>query len=188
MSGQIEIPFAIGQTVWRAAIEPVTTYLECPDCCGKKKVTVTQGNGEVYTLDCRCCQTGYDSPTGRIQRTEWKSVPTEVTLRRVDISGNEIRYSDSPPGSCSYRIYNVEDMFLTKEAAQVRSEELNAKQTAYEAERFINNMASKKKDLAWSVHYWSRLAATKEKEIEEIYARLGRCREKEAKKKKKESA
>jgi hypothetical protein len=174
----IDAPFEIGQRVWKATLWPHTVREVCPDCDGQKYITVIQGNGSQYTLDCRCCQSGYDTPKGYVERTVYKSEPTEFTCRRVDISGMEIRYGDDSPSASCWHPVEVKDLFLTKEEAQMRADELNAERTEWEKRQAIANLSSKRKDLAWSAHYWGSQVKRLREDLERTEERLNACKKK----------
>ena len=41
----MEIPFAIGEKVWAARPSYEESCIECPDCCGKKVLTIVKKDG-----------------------------------------------------------------------------------------------------------------------------------------------
>jgi hypothetical protein len=173
----IKIPFAIGKKIWWTGNGYRTENVVCPECAGYKYVTVIQGNGETYTLDCRCCQLGYDHPLGWIERTIHEHVPTPFIPGRVEISGQHIRYSESGPNATCYSSIDAENLFETEEECAVACEKENKKQAEWEAEREIKNLQGRRKDNAWSVHYWGGIVKRLERELEVTKARLDACGE-----------
>jgi len=70
-------------------------------------------------------------------------------------------------------------LFESKDACQEACDALNAECTKHEEEMAIATLASKRRDLAWSVHYWGRLVKNLERQLEQARARLAVCKEKE---------
>lgn len=60
----------------------------------------------------------------------------------------------------------------------VRCKELNEERRKTDEERAISNLASKRRDLAWSVHYWGGQVKKLERDLEVARARLARCKDK----------
>lgn len=170
MSATIEVPFALGVTIWRAKYGFRETWVTCPECCGTKAVTLILGNGENYSIDCACCQSGYGPPLGVVKETVYECDPRRFTPTKIDKWGDEWVYSDG-----HNNVY-VKDLFDAEDPCRRRCDEMNRE---HEAELVRRNEAiheSKKRDLAWSVHYWGRTVKRLERELEGARARLSRAR------------
>ena len=168
----IELPFALGVTVWHAAHYLECSWVECPECLGTRKLKVTLANGEEYELECRGCQDGYEPARGKIKRTRYRCKPLPFTPQRFRIEGDDIWYSESSPEANAYSNTPSADLFVDRDACVVRCDERNAELNKQESARELQNLMHKRKDYAWSVHYWRGQLADKRKEIERIEARL----------------
>jgi hypothetical protein len=168
----IELPFSLGVTVWHAAYGYESWWIECPECLGTKKVKVSLATGEEYELECRCCQEGYEPSRGKIQTGQSRFTPTLFTPGRFRIEGAEVWYSESSPDASSYSSVSADVLFLDKAACAARCDEENAKHDKERAEQALRNLMHKRKDYAWSVHYWRGQLKQKRRDVELIEARL----------------
>jgi len=174
MSASLPIPFAIGEIVWRCGNGHVEEYLVCPECAGTKALTLVQGNGEQVFIACACCSLGSDPPSGRVKRTRFEHRPERFLCARVDVNGDVIRYRDDAL-SCSY--CEATRLFRSHEECQRACDAENAQRAEEEKARAIANLASKRRDMAWSVHYWGRKVRDLAKDLETARARLAVCKD-----------
>jgi len=176
----LEIPFAIGETVWCS--EPASTRerLPCPDCDGAKTVKMLLGNGEVYTLPCRGCQVGCDPSRGYVEVVTWSYEPRKFTPRRVDMSCGEFHYSAASPEATCFGYVDTSKMFHDKAECEADCERRAKEAQEGEDQRMFWNLKSKRKDMAWSVHYWRSQAIKFRKELAWVEARLHVSKEKKA--------
>ena len=114
--------YAIGQDVWIAQCGVNTKLLVCPDCCGKKYLTVIMGDDSQVTVDCTGCGHGFNGCNGKIQIYEY-----EATAKKVTIGGMEIRNEITYFYDCSahgYRSVKADEVFDNEadalEAAKVQ--------------------------------------------------------------------
>lgn len=182
----IELPFALGETVWHAGFEANDSYITCPECLGTRVVTLLLANDESYSLDCACCGVGFDGPRGVVKAFSHDRRPRPFTPHRVRMDGDEFTYSESDPSANCYSSAYAKDLFATLEECQAHCEVLNAEQRAYQEKQALNHRMSKRRDMAWSVHYWRSERARLVKDLERLEVRLHVCveREKAAKKQK----
>ena len=173
----IELPFALGETVWHAAHRADRTWVECPECLGTKTIKVTLATGEEYELGCAACSRGYEPSSGKVEKTEHRFKPTLFTPQRFSIDSDGVRYSESIPDATAYAHVSSNDLFVSEEACAARCSEENKRLDKEWAERELQNLMSKRKDYAWSVHYWRRQLADKRKDIERIEQRLVQIKE-----------
>ena len=187
MENNLKIPFAIGQSVFSVGDGYREEYITCPECLGYKTITMTQHNGETFEIECAGCRQGYDPSTGTVKRVFYKHFPTPFICNRVSVNGDSISYSQSSPDSSCYSSKETKYLFTTKEDCQKECDKLNIELTKQEDERLFNNLKSKKRDLAWSVHYWNNQRLKLERDLKFVNNRLGLCEEKLINKKFKEN-
>ena len=179
-SKTLDLPFALAETIWHAGFESNESYVTCPECLGTKAVTLILANDESYSLDCACCGTGFDGPRGVVKAGSHGRDPIPFTPHRVRVDGDEVMYSESGPDANCYQSADAKDLFATVEECQARCEVLNAERRAHDEKQALNHRMSKRRDLAWSVHYWRSERARLVKDLERIEARLHVCVEREA--------
>jgi len=173
--GSIEIPFNIGEQIWWVGNGYREEWITCPECAGTKVLTLIQGNGEKVSLDCACCSLGYEPPTGTIKRTFYQYEPTPFICQTVEMGfGGDFRYTDVIGQSHEVK----GNLFRTKEECQEQCDKLNLEKEKDEERRLLNNTQSKRRDMAWSVHYWGQMVSKLKKELEAAQARLNVCKEK----------
>ncbi len=179
MSATIEVPFAEGQEVWWVGNESEKIRLQCPECLGTKIIRMVQATGQEFELACAYCAPGFDEPRGYISKWRWGFTPTPRTLgplTSVDSYGanGETRYRYGPLSS--------EDIFPTEAECLAACESRNAERVKQQEEQALANLASKRRDLTWSVHYWQGQRARLRKDLERIEIRLGECKKRSKKK------
>lgn len=173
----IPIPYALGAELWWVGNEYQEQWVTCAECAGSKAITVIFGNGETASLACAACLRGYEPPAGVVKRVFYEHKPTPFTANRVRIDGDEVQYSTSEPSASCYRTVDAKALFLTEAECQVECDKLNAERIKHEEKMAIQNLASKRRDLAWSAHYWRSEVARLEKNLESARARLAVCKE-----------
>ena len=174
----IEVPFELGETVWRASYGNREERVQCPECLGSTVITILRGDGERFDIDCGCCKHSYDATGGTIKRFFSESEPELFTCRRVRIDGDDVEYSESPPGEGAYNITKATRLFRDKADCQKECDRINEETQKENEAREVRNIASKRKGMAWSVHYWNRNLKELERKVEVARARLHVCKEK----------
>lgn len=174
IGNQIQIPFAINQEVWHAQSSQHPQYITCPDCLGEKVLTVLQGNGAQFTIECATCRVGYEPSRGTIQTRAYQVLPMPFKCARVELNGNKFCYYD-PYNSGTF----CDRLFATKLECEKKCQELNEEYAKEEDRRLISNLESKRRDMAWSVSYWQRKVKDLEKDLNAARARLSVCKQKE---------
>lgn len=177
MSATISIPFAIGQPLWWIGSGYQEEWITCPECAGTRVITMIQGNGEQFAIECAACSLGWEPARGAVKRTFYQHKPTPFIPKRVDISGGEIHYSEASPDASGYSFAYVKDLFASEVACADRCAELNEERTKAAEEQALAQLASKRKNLAWSVHYWGGQVKALERDLERVRTRLGACKE-----------
>jgi len=159
--------FNIGNKVWYA--ERITSEERelCPDCFGKKYLTVVLGDDSKITIECESCKRGYDSPTGYVLYRIQKPAVKEVIINRVEMSEEEgIRY-----GYDGCYINMETHFFQTKEEAEKRAIELMEQFNQQERDNF-HKKERDTKSWAWHVYYFRRQIKDAEKQIERSKIKL----------------
>jgi len=146
--------YNIGDRVWYAGRESIQERVMCPECFGKKYLTVILGDDSQVTIDCAGCGSGYEPPKGYV--TYWKqNVEVKlVTIDRVEINPTYVEYVFDRVG-CSGHIAKDTDIFSTKEEAEVRAKEL-AEEWNKERLAKIHRKEKNNKTWSWHVHYYRR--------------------------------
>lgn len=166
--GSIEIPFNIGDHVWWIGHGYHEEFVTCPECLGQKMLTVVRGNGESFTIHCACCSMGYDPPTGVIKKTFYHFEPTEFVCKTVQFYSDDFRYENEVGETSDTKGH----LFATKEECQKACDALNEYHSKNEERRMLANISSKRRDVAWSVHYWASKVSDLKKELEIAQDRL----------------
>lgn len=177
MENNLKIPFAIGQIVYSVGNGYKKRWITCPGCLGDKFIKMVQGNGQVFQINCAGCSLGYDPPTGILEEIYYEHTPTTFICNRVSVDGNRISYSESLPDSTCYSNMEAQYLFADKEDCQRKCDKLNKERTEHEKNRMLANLSSKKRDMAYSVHYWSRKVKDLERDLEIAKDRLNVCKE-----------
>ncbi len=159
MTGTVEIPFAIDQTVWHVGSGRREEWVPCPDCAGERRHHVRLGNGEEITIWCETCRRAGETPSGRLLVWIGEHKPTEFVCRRVSIEWDgRVRYSEKPRDdeSSLTRYVGAEDLFDSFEACVVACGRRNRDRKQEEDDRIRRRAASGKETIPHTVHYWRR--------------------------------
>lgn len=143
--------FKIGDKVWVAHTRQIPKYITCPDCFGKKYLTVILGDDSRVTIECSGCSKGFNPARGVIETFEM-----EPTTEEKVITGLEQR-TEKGVIRVTYRFdcygYDDDRVHRTKEEAAVAAESLRQERLAEEKAR-INRKERETKTWAWNVHYY----------------------------------
>jgi len=161
------MPYNIGDRVWYAGRESTTKEVVCPECFGKKYLTVILGDDSQVTIDCAGCKLGYNPPRGYITYWEQKPSIRQVTICKVEITSDHVEYGYDGTGS-SCLIAKETELFDTEEKAEIRAEEL-AEEWNKEKLAEIHRKEKNNHTWSWHVHYHRSQIREAERTIE--YAR-----------------
>jgi hypothetical protein len=150
----ITLPFAIGEKCWVCRRIHHEDYETCPECLGTKEVTLTLANGESYKLECSGCKSGYDPPRGTVRTSKVVYAPEEFTPLGFNIHQDEVSYNSRVPGSTSWEVFEAKHLFKTEAEAQAECDRRSAEDTAALEASQIYQFQMKRKEYAFSVHYW----------------------------------
>lgn len=157
--------FNIGDKVWYAERFSTEERVTCIDCQGKRALTVIMGDGSHVSIDCSLCARGYEPPRGYITYSKQVADVRQVAITRIEQGPDKIEY-----GADGY-FYRSQDVFATREEAQMRAEELAEEFNREELER-INSKEKPDRNWRWHVRYHRECIRRAEKELEYHRAKL----------------
>jgi hypothetical protein len=110
-----------------------TTYakktIQCPDCLGTHKWTITFADGHSEECQCYTCARGWDGSLGVIHYSEWQPTVEKITITEVRYGSEGAEYlsdywgiTDSGEPFHGTHIYRDEDLFDNEADAQVAAE------------------------------------------------------------------
>ena len=178
MGNSIEIPFAVGEQVYWIGYFGREEARECPECCGTKFLTMIQGNGVQVRIDCACCSRGFDGPIGVVKVQVLEHKPTPVTLGEVRVDGKKFSYGINDRGGS----VDSDVLFRLEADCLACCEKKNSENAKYREEQAISHLKSKRREMAWSVHYWQGQVRRFRDDLKRVEDMLGVCKAKEEKK------
>ena len=148
----------IGDIVWVATWEREQRWLPCPDCFGKKFLTVILGDDSRVTIPCSECGPGYNSSRGVVET--WEERPS---VAQVKLTGLELR-----PEGMEYRshssYYKADRVFKTEEEAKAGAVVLTQQHNEEQKKRMLSKERGDK-TWGWNATYHRNCIRTKTKEI-----------------------
>ena len=156
----------IGDKVWYAQRKTVRETLVCPDCFGKKALTVIKGDGSQVSIACARCSQGYDPPEGVVFHHKQIMDVSQVMIDRVEqtVAGTEYGFRDC------YRAPET-DLFVSKKGAEKRAQELAEEHNQKEIAR-VNQKEKCNRTWAWHVYYHGQAIKNAKKDLAYHTARL----------------
>jgi len=158
--------YKMGDKVWYAQRKNVEKTMVCPECFGKKYLTVVLGDDSRVTINCAGCSSGYDPAKGFITYYQWETDVEEVVIDNIEITPKGITYGFD---GC-YRANNT-DMFATREKAEIRARELAEEHNKEELEK-LSRKEKSNRTWSWNVHYYRSEIRKSKKDIERYEKRL----------------
>jgi len=155
----MEPKFKIGDFVWVASLDKTELQTVCPECFGKKCLTVILGDDSSVTISCAGCSQGYQEPTGTISYWDW--VPT---ARLQKITGMELS-EDTVEYRSNYHCLYADKVFATQEEALVAAAKLAEEQNQRDKEQLFKKEKNNR-TWAWHVTYHRRQIKHLEKSLE----------------------
>lgn len=150
----------IGDVVWISRADGKRKTIICPDCGGTGQLNVTLWDGTQLSIDCRGCEKGYLGPQGTVELWEYEpsvECHTISEIKQSDRTGTEYK--------AGYFTYGENEVFLTKEEAEVLAEKQAKEKEQYE----LDCLQRKHKDTktwSWNAHYHRSCIRKAEKDIE----------------------
>jgi len=167
VSATLDIPYAVGDSVWWAHVKWDDTREPCPTCFGDKCVTLILGNGEQVSIECTTCEDGWHDACGWVTKPGREAVVERVTLMSVQVYGGDVIYITL--GTLSV---GAEELFADEDAARTYAARLAEKQQRDEEERMAQVIASKRKKASWTAGYCRSQITRLEKELAVARGRL----------------
>jgi hypothetical protein len=155
--------YNIGEKVWYAGMSNKKEFVVCPECFGKKFVTVILGDDSRVTIDCAGCSSGFDPPRGSIYYYKWSVNVEQIIIEGVEINKNknkeEVRYRYN---SCY--IADSNKVFSDKKQAEEKAMELIEEHNQDELKK-INSKEKSNRSWAWNAHYHRNCIRNCEKDL-----------------------
>ena len=172
-------PLKIGTEVFVARWGYKEESEPCPECLGKRFLTVILGDDSRVTIDCAGCAAGYEPPRGVVKSTKRYPEVLTGTITGMEIKHGQLKYrTDS-----SYSVESV-NIFLNREDAMRRAEEIAIEETKSAHEYLIVQKQNRNRTWAWNVHYYREKIRDAEKDIklytEKLAVALPKVREEKA--------
>lgn len=160
--------FKIGDQVWMARFEGVSSSVECPDCGGTGRLRVTFHDETQVSIHCANCALGWEPPTGRVVVHERKAFAHPCHVTGMEITAEGVEYSLA--GIAGYH-FRSRDVFSSVEAAEARGAELADEANKEELAR-VYRKERDHRTWAWNATYHRNEIKRCQKEIERHTAKL----------------
>lgn len=139
--------YNIGDQVWCACTGTKEKSKPCPECFGKKYLTVILGDDSQVTIPCAGCAAGFDPSKGYVTYFEYSIDVFLGSIEKVEIERGGVSYSMS-----NHYYFKDDEVFETKEEAEVKAKEKADKFTKQELAR-IHRKDIRYHTWSWHVHY-----------------------------------
>jgi hypothetical protein len=162
--------YNLGDRVFIVRQGQTEKYATCPDCAGKRFLTVIMGDDSQVTIPCTGCTCAYDSPRGAVRYYEYEAEIESGTIGAVKILDDTFEY-EVPTGCGGYWCKKESEVFATIEEAKEAGKILIAEHNQQE----IDNIKKKHKDhrtWAWSATYHRKCIKDAQEKIVYHSARL----------------
>jgi len=156
--------YNVGDVVWYAQCGQVNVEHPCPVCCGQLKATVILGNGDHVEVQCDYCGIGFEGPRGVVHDYEWIAEPRGRIIDQVKIE--ETAQGAIREYRSKHQCFEIEDLFDTKEEAQMRCEERMRKHEEEQNTRAEYIKKDQAKSYTWNAGYHMREAKSNRKRAE----------------------
>lgn len=170
--------FSVGDVVYYADAGIEKKWITCPDCMGKKYLTVILGDGTTVTIDCVTCSAGWEPPTGIVYTYEYSGGVKRSIVGGMEIKGDKIEYlldvCGDINGCCSYR--REKEVFASPDEAKEKVAELVARHEKEERERLARKEKPARK-WAWNATYHRNQIKQLTKEIEYHTAKMNAAKQ-----------
>lgn len=153
--------FKIGDSVWIPRFNMVDKPVVCPDCLGRKALTVIMGDDSKVSIECTGCSQGYDPARGYIVLHEWKPTIEPTTVDTIKLNGDGWLYSGN-------RFYEQPEsgVFATDAEAMARAVEMGKAHEADELDRLENRKENTRRTWAWNATYHRRELKEAQRRVE----------------------
>ncbi|MBU6430038.1 MAG: hypothetical protein KGR26_13570 [Cyanobacteria bacterium REEB65] len=125
---EIQTKYNLGQIVYAATTGYTSRTVDCGDCTGSGLWSVTKPNGEAIEVNCPTCEGPWGQRSGTITEAVFGGNVEVLTIglvrAEVEIDRRRIQYMCHETGVGSGRCWEEDVLFLTREAAQARADEM----------------------------------------------------------------
>ena len=170
--------FKINDEVYHAQYDRKQRYIVCPDCMGKRFLTVIMGDDSRVTIDCVGCTRGaYEGPHGNIETWDYEATVTKRKITGMEVNLQKTEYKSHifcDENGSSYFTLKSEDMFSTEAEATVRAKELKAEAEKEEAKR-LTQKHDRNRSWAWNASYHRKGVRDAERNLAHHTAQLTRA-------------
>ena len=151
--------FSYAEAVWCAEVVPKETFLQCPDCFGKKFLRVILGDDSEVTVDCSLCERGYLGPQGLIISHDYAADIEMRVITSIEVRDGEFHYG-------FYQRSGAErNCFTSPDDAKIRASELQKEYEDREQARLAGR-ENPNRSWAWNVNYHRGSIRRAKKDIE----------------------
>jgi hypothetical protein len=158
----IETPFKVGQTYWKAKSHCEQVKVPCPVCAGKRVVVVIDGYDKQWTVECDSCGIGHDYSRGYVHEYDYTPDVEPFTIANVvsyregewyvkDLSGNQI---------------NWDNLYATKEEAMGVSRKHMTELIEHNHRTWAARKQSDLKKKCWTLRYHQEAIRRFKKQLE----------------------
>ena len=143
--------FRIGDKVLYVHVESVEKWIDCPECFGKRFLTVILGDDSRVTIDCVGCGRGYEPPRGLISTNIYMPVISE---RQIEGVNSEMKEGKEVSTYKFYGGWSVEEtaLFTSRIEAELYGS-LLANKLGDEALEKIHRKEKDTRTWSWNAHY-----------------------------------
>lgn len=166
--------YKIGDKVWYASRGSTQEKVVCPECFGKKYLTVILGDDSKVTIDCAGCASGYDPPKGYITHYKQHASVSEVIIDEIQINRSHTEYKIYRENGC-HSIAKDGDVFSSKKEAEIRAKKLVEEWNKEQIGK-IHRKEKNSRTWSWHVHYYRKQIREAEKKIKYAKERLDAAR------------
>ena len=177
--------FTLGDKAWGIRATKDQVRVTCPDCLGKKALTVILGDDSQVSIDCDCCK--WPGPhQGTVADYIWQGQIVQVTIEGVGQSLKAaIQYSTHPWCQQEYGLFHTEEdaqaglqlartEHEAREKHKLESKDKPHKSWAFHVQYHRSQVERAKKDLAYATAKLS-VAQAKSRTPEEGEDRCEKC-------------
>lgn len=153
--------FQIGEMVYFVKLGSREYWIPCPDCFGKRALTVIMGDGSEVSIACAGCDAGlFEPPRGVVKRYQATATVAVGPVYEITSKGGKIAYAVG----YSSGYWHPDDIFATAEEAGLALEAAVKTQQDQEQANF-DRREKPTRTWSWNAHYHRARIRDAEKEL-----------------------
>ena len=90
--GIIETKYSVGDTIYVFGVNYAKKTMQCPDCLGTKKWSITFADGHSEDCPCYTCARGYEGPHGVVYYSQWVPSVDKYIVKDVQYGSQGAEY------------------------------------------------------------------------------------------------